>query len=192
MTSTQTYTDKEIIAGLKNRDSKAFKELYHSHTAKFKLMIIGQGGSQDDADEIEQLVIINLYEKVMGGQFQLNENTKLSTYLYAVARNIWYKKATKKYQTVSIDNKNIVLPEIVEEIDIQIDPIEDEEQLLINAIKKIGDSCKQILTKFYYEKKSMRQIAIELVDISEENLRKRKYKCIQKLKKLFEKEQKNG
>lgn len=184
------YKDSQLIEGIKRRDGEAIKQLYHYHTGAFKTMILNNGGTKTDADDIEQLVIIHLYEKVITSDFKLT--AKLSTYLYSVARNMWLKRASKKNLTLSSDDDTLNLPEISEEIEIQIDPKDDEEEILVKSIANLGDTCKQILTKFYYEKKSMRTISNELPDFTEDNLRKRKYKCMQQLKKIFEQKKQHG
>lgn len=178
------YNDSQLIEGIKRKEAQAFKQLYRYHTGAFKAMILSNGGTQTDADDIEQLVIIHLYEKVITGDFKLT--AKLSTYMYSVARNMWLKRASKKNLTLSSDDDTLNLPEISEEIEIQIDPKDDEEEILVKSIANLGDTCKQILTKFYYEKKNMRTISNELPDLTEDNLRKRKYKCMQQLKKIFQ------
>jgi len=184
------YKDSQLIEGIKRKDGEAFKQLYRYHTGAFKTMILNNGGTKTDADDIEQLVIIHLYEKVITSDFKLT--AKLSTYLYSVARNMWLKRASKKNLTLSSDDDTLNLPEISEEIEIQIDPKDDEEEILVKSIANLGDTCKQILTKFYYKKKSMRTISNELPDFTEDNLRKRKYKCMQQLKKIFEQKKQHG
>ena len=74
--------------------------------------------------------------------------------------------------------------EHIDEFDEELQTSNNEiEAIVLKALNETDIDCKKILTSYYYDKKSMRDIAEEIGTISEENLRKRKYKCIQKLKK---------
>lgn len=177
------YSDNEIINLVKKKDREVFKYIYRHITPSVRNIVMNSGGNPEDADEIEQKVIIHLYEKIISGNFKLYENTKLSTYLYSVGKKMWYK-INNSHDFV--DEYSEILVGIVEnEIDISLTPETDYEIEVINALKKLDNECKEILVKFYYENKSMREISIESGTISEDNVRKRKYKCIQKLKKLL-------
>lgn len=126
----------------------------------------------------------------MADQFQLQENVKLNTYMYAVGKNMWYKKFNNKPQNL----KELTIEDLGEEIDFydhnEASVLEDE---VVKALQTSDDDCKKILTLYYYDKKSMKEISEAMSTISEENLRKRKYKCIQKLKKvLTDKKLNNG
>lgn len=178
-----TYkNDSELIAALTQRDRNAFIFLYKNYTGNIKHFVKNNGGQDVDAEEIEQNVIILLYEKIVSGNFVLNEGTQLSTYMYAVGKNMWYKKLSKN----SHQTKSEIPENIGEEIDFYENTENDQLEIeVVSALQNSDDDCKQILTMYYYDKKSMREIAETMGTISEENLRKRKYKCIQKLKKVL-------
>ena len=61
-----------------------------------------------------------------------------------------------------------------------------KEKRLLNGMKafgNLGDSCKVLLMKFYFEKKSMNTIAEEL-DLDAASARNKKYRCMQKLRAI--------
>ena len=175
--------DQQLIAALKDRDRNAFKFLYKNYTGPNKHFVKTNGGQDVDAEEIEQNVIVLLYEKITSGNFMLNEGTKLSTYMYAVGKNMWYKKSGTQIK-VKYDDE---ITERGEEFDFDglLDGLDQNEKIIIDALQSSDQDCKEILTMYYYDNKSMREISLNLGTISEENLRKRKYKCIQKLKKVL-------
>jgi RNA polymerase sigma factor (sigma-70 family) len=178
----QYSNDHILIEAIRKKDRKAFVYLYQNYTGQIKNFVRTHGGQMDDEEEIEQNVIIHLYEKIVAGKFELHENVKLSTYMYAVGKNMWYKKLNTKSQNV----KELTIEDLGEEIDFY-DSSEDAglENEVVKALQNSDDDCKKILTLYYYDKKSMKEISETLSTISEENLRKRKYKCIQKLKKVL-------
>jgi DNA-directed RNA polymerase specialized sigma24 family protein len=54
---------------------------------------------------------------------------------------------------------------------------------VMQAFRDLGDACKSLLSKFYFEKKSMNVIAEELA-IDSASTRNKKYRCMQKLKEI--------
>jgi RNA polymerase sigma factor (sigma-70 family) len=175
--------DQQLIAALKDRDRNAFKFLYKNYTGPIKHFVKTNGGQDVDAEEIEQNVIVLLYEKIASGNFVLHEGTKLSTYMYAVGKNMWYKKSGSQSKVKYEE----AITERGEDFDFDglLDGLNENEQIIIDALQSSDQDCKEILTMYYYDNKSMREISLNLGTISEENLRKRKYKCIQKLKKVL-------
>ena len=60
---------------------------------------------------------------------------------------------------------------------------ENRLQGVMQAFKDLGLPCKDLLTKFYFEKKSMNTIAEEL-QLDAASTRNKKYRCMQKLREL--------
>ncbi|MBK8244243.1 MAG: sigma-70 family RNA polymerase sigma factor [Saprospiraceae bacterium] len=179
-------SDKDLLILLKEQNNNAFAQLYLYHTVFVHKLVLANSGDAEDAKDVEQSVIIHLYEKLIQGKFELNEGVKLSSYLFAVAKNIWLKKLDLKGKLptenfdkfvdkgqIDVDIENLFIPE------------GPKETTIIDCLELLNNDCQSILTKYYYEEKAMREIALEIATITEENLRKRKYKCIQKLKELY-------
>ncbi|MEO1264038.1 MAG: hypothetical protein AAFZ15_34855 [Bacteroidota bacterium] len=63
----------------------------------------------------------------------------------------------------------------------------DEETLgiLDRAWSHLGESCQNLLKGFYYDKKELKQLTKILGDSSAANTRKRKERCLKKLRELF-------
>ncbi len=179
-------SDKDLLILLKEQNNKAFAQLYQYHTVFVHKHVFANSGDAEDAKEVEQLVIIHLYEKLIQGKFELNEGVKLSSYLFAVAKNIWLKKLALKGKQAT-ENFDKFVDKGQKDVDIEnlFIPEGPKETTIIECMELLNNDCQSILTKFYYEEKAMREIALEIATISEENLRKRKYKCIQKLKELY-------
>jgi RNA polymerase sigma factor (sigma-70 family) len=175
--------DQVLIAAIRLRDRKAFKYLYENYTGTIKNFVKNHGGQDVDAEEIEQNVIVQLYEKIVSGDFDLHAGTKLSTYMFAVGKNMWYQKSGRKKIFLSEDN--FVEHYEEQDFDLLLDAQNENESFVIAALQNADQNCKEILTMYYYDNKSMREISEILGMITEENLRKRKYKCIQKLKKVL-------
>lgn len=178
--------DNELIEAIRNRDREAFKYLYKNYTGAIKQFVIKSGGEEFDAEEIEQEVIILLYEKIVSGKFVLKEGTKLSTYMYAVGKNMYYKMCRKKGIVMNSIDGSFELPESVDiDIDNFLDDPKKNEKEVIGAIEELNQDCRDILTMFYYDKMSMRDISKKMGTISEDNVRKRKFRCLEKLRNVL-------
>lgn len=146
-------------------------------------MVLNNSGSEADAKDIYQESIIILYNKVKAGDFELT--SKLKTYIYAVCRRIWLKKLGKRSnkETELIKDVHDFLPveddlELHEMRDLQFSKM--EESLLM-----LGEPCKTIIQDFYMQNKSMQEICDKFGYTNPENAKTQKYKCLQRLKKLF-------
>lgn len=179
-------TDDEILEGIKLRNSVSFHALYNGRTDQLKRFVLNNNGSIDQANDIEQQCIIILYEQVVGEKLSLFANTKLSTYLYAIARNLWLKEIKKGSTTISEEAIDI---DLYYEDDTTFDYT--NERTLKKCLIEISDGCRKLLIGKYYDKKSDSQLCEELGDVSVDNIRKRRYKCMQKLKSLFRNYQAN-
>ncbi len=66
-----------------------------------------------------------------------------------------------------------------------------EFQIMEMAMSKIGEPCKSLLDAYYFQKKSMLDIATDFGYTNADNAKTQKYKCLMRLKKLFFAQYKN-
>ncbi len=145
-------------------------------------MVLGNNGNEADAKDVYQESIIILYNKVKAGDFELT--SKLKTYIYSVCRRIWLKKLSQK------SNKECELKDIHDffpvENDLELHELRDlqfskmEESMLM-----LGEPCRTIIQDFYMQNKSMQEICDKFGYTNPDNAKTQKYKCLQRLKKLF-------
>jgi len=141
-------------------------------------------GSLDDAYDTFQDAVTILYEKAKADE--LNLTCKFSTYITAVAKHIWLKKLTKKKnQSFSILHENMEdLIGVDQDVDLFFE-FENNVSKLTSCFQQIGEPCKGVLTAFYITNKSMQDIAEEFGYTNAENAKTQKYKCLNRLRKLF-------
>ncbi|MNY02036.1 RNA polymerase sigma factor [compost metagenome] len=144
--------------------------------------ILNNNGDEDDAKDVYQEGIIVLYNKIKSGNFELS--SKLKTYIYSVCRRIWLKKLSqqsKKSGDVTDFDDLISVEEDVEqheEKDRQFDKMQ-------SALLHLGEPCKTIIQDFYINNLSMQDICEKFGYTNTDNAKTQKYKCLQRLKKLF-------
>ena len=175
-------TDSEVILGILNNSESVLKRLYLAYFPMVLQLIINNSGTADDAKDIYQEAIIVLYNKVKGGEFELN--SKLKTFIYSVCRRLWLKRLSQMNRYGGdISDFHEYLP-VEEDIDLhndrdmQFDKMESSLQLL-------GEPCKTIIEDFYIHDRSMQEICEKFGYTNADNAKTQKYKCLQRLKKLF-------
>jgi len=177
---------KRIIHALLNNDEKIIRMLYTKNYPKIEAMILKNNGNKEDAKDIYQEAFIALWKRVRQDNFEIKNESAMDGFIYRVAKNKWmdqlrsagYKKnvsydqlAEDGYESVADENTN------------QDDSNQNKLATAMHAFKNLGDECKNLLLKFYFEKKSMNEIAKEL-KLDSASTRNKKYRCMKKLKEL--------
>jgi DNA-directed RNA polymerase specialized sigma24 family protein len=103
----------------------------------------------------------------------------------AIARNTWLNELKKRERSdfrEEVYGKN----RPAEEPDVsQLISEREMKQQFRDLLGKLGDNCKKILTMFYYENLTMKEMVKELPYGNEQVVRNKKYKCLQQLTVLL-------
>jgi DNA-directed RNA polymerase specialized sigma24 family protein len=68
--------DSEIVLGILNDSKDTLNRLYTSYFPMVLQLVLKNNGNKDDAKDLFQESIIVLYNKVKGGNFELNSKLK--------------------------------------------------------------------------------------------------------------------
>ncbi len=174
--------DAEILVRIRNGDEEALVVLYESNRKPIRNLISKNSGTHDDAEDLLQESLIVLWERVRSGRFE--QNAKLSTFLYATARNLWFGRLRHKARETSReldpeehrDNSPSALESLV---------ATEETAMVRDALGKIGGQCRKLLLLFYWEEFSMEQIARQLGFANAETAKAKKYQCKKALEKAL-------
>ena len=175
-------TDSEIVFGILNNSENAIKRLYVAYFPMVMQLIVNNNGTPDDAKDIYQEAIIVLYNKVKKGDFELN--SKLKTFIYSVCRRLWLKRLSQMNRyggDIHDFQEHLPVEDDVEEQgerDIQFTKMQ-------SALQLLGEPCKTIIEDFYIHNRSMQEICESFGYTNADNAKTQKYKCLQRLKKLF-------
>lgn len=175
-------TDREVVLGILNNSEEALNKLYIGYYPMVLQFILNNNGDEDDAKDVYQEAIIVLYNKIKSGNFELS--SKLKTYLYSVSRRIWLKKLaqhSKKANNIADFEDVLTVDEDVEQHeqkDMQFDKMK-------TSLESLGEPCKTIIEDFYIHNLSMQDICEKFGYTNSDNAKTQKYKCLQRLKKLF-------
>lgn len=175
-------SDKQLLEGIRRGESEAIAELYEDYFPMILNMVVSNNGSSEEAQDIFQEAIIVLYDKVQDGKFELS--SKLKTYLYSICRRLWLKQLNdlqRSFYDISGYEDYIPVDDDLEkhkEKEFQFGQMEE-------ALNKLGEPCRTIIRDFYILNLSMPEICEKFGYTNTDNAKTQKYKCLQRLKKLF-------
>lgn len=158
------------------------RRLYDNYFEGVVAQVCMNGGNKDDGADIFQEAVLVLIEKVKTGQFRGDSSIK--TFLAAIARNLWLHEL----RTRSRRNNREVIYMTGEDKNEEPETFfwdHENTNALIRLLEQVGDPCKKILTGFYYEEKTMKELLSEFSYENEQVLRNRKSRCMKKLKEIL-------
>ncbi len=181
--------ERQLLEALVSNDRIATEQIYRENFPSIQAFILKNNGFADDAKDIFQEAMIILYQKAKLDSFVLTCQVK--TYLYSVCRRLWLKKLQR-------ENRYNHVTDLLKETVTVEDEIEAHEKqnaemtLMEKALSRLGEPCKGILEAFYIQKKTMPEIAEAFKYTNADNAKTQKYKCLNRLKKIFFSQYKNG
>ncbi len=179
-----TSTQNELLFELKQPDiEKPVRKLYEYYFEGTIAQICAAGGTREDGADIFQESVLVLVEKLKTGQFRGESSIK--TFLSGIARNLWLfelrtRSRRKSREVLYMAGENTV--QTAEESFFTKNNTAD----LVAVLGEIGDTCKKILTGFYYDDKSMKDMLADFDYENEQVLRNKKSKCMKKLKEFLQ------
>lgn len=181
MKQKKIFTDEEISAMIlqKKNQNLALNQLYAQYYEIMAQYVIRNTGSEDDAADIIQEVMLVFVRLIEEGKFR-GEST-IKSYLYGILKNLWISEIRKRKAT-NLRHEKYQLKSSPWEADIS-ETLSQQENLrfVMELFSQLGEACKTILTLFYYEELPMKEICEKLEFSSEQVLRNKKYKCLKAL-----------
>lgn len=175
-----SYSDDELIELMKT-DPEALDIVYRQYR-DYSLRFLKNIFRGINHEDIFHDAVLVLYENVCTKpNFTLTAS--IQTYLNSVCRNMALKVSTSEARTVGFEEH------FQDDIADELEPVEAENQARISAIVKAidvikvaGGKCYEILSRFYFLKQRMEQIAYELDYTNAENAKQQKARCLRRLK----------
>lgn len=176
--------EERWIRYLKEGKNEEFvlKQIYISNWQPILSLVLKLGGDQELAKDIFHDTLIIFYENIKNDKF--NHASKIGTYLYGIAKLLVYKRIRE-------DKKlSLVKKSFSDEQKVYIDDdfwvaTSQQQEMLKEALSSLQDGCIKVLTYFYYQKLSMKQIARLMNFKNEQVAKNKKSKCLNYLKKKW-------
>jgi len=151
------YTDDEILVCLRNRQNHAVHFLYSSCFPLIRHLVMKNGGSVDDSEEIFQDGLEILLKNVYVNNFTLT--CKLKTYLFSICDNLWKWELSKKRAEENYFKRKVEDDMVVDFTETQ--DYELREKIFYGAFETL-DSLHQKILKLSWQDYSLKEIADEL------------------------------
>lgn len=195
----KSYSDIQIVGAYQTGDKKIQQFWYDKCRSQFGKGTSNYCGLTDyDRDDLFQDSFIILWEKMESHQIYILDGTVHVTtkkgdsiipdmlgYFMRIVKNKYLEMFhSGKYvipinEVVASSNENFF-----EELYWDEDPDVEKDRIVSQSLLSLPKSCLEILTMFYYEKKSLEQILEERPEnTSYDGLKSRKSKCMTNLKK---------
>lgn len=178
---THQWTDDELIASLKDdrQSGDGIRALYRQYMAGLTHYVVHNNGSEEDAQDIFQEVVVSFVHLVKEGRFRGESSIK--TFLYAINRNLWLNELKRRgragFREKLFEENRSTSDEQLSQV---IESREATKQLMA-VVESLGADCKKVLLLFYFENRSMREILDATNYESEQVVRNKKYKCLKKM-----------
>lgn len=185
MPTPKSYTDDELIAAIDNQAdvNGAITYLYKTYYRLLERYVLANSGSEMDAEDLVQDVMVAFVDLVQQGKYRGEASIK--SFLHTLARNLWITELRKRGSTA----KRNVSFEL--ERDQFTDDVSDyvtyseAQQTVAELFGRMGETCRKILTLFYYDDLPMKDILKQTNYENEQVLRNRKYKCLKEIAELI-------
>jgi RNA polymerase sigma factor (sigma-70 family) len=178
-----TYkSDEALLKDLRNGAPPAFETLYRQYYRMVYKQVSDAGREAAEAEDLFQEVLVVLVRKIREPEFQLS--AKLSTFLYAIARNLLLKG--KPGKLVELSPENMAMSRLHGVTTAEEPEIRTKHEAQLNVIagylELLEDDCSRLLKLSFYEKYSQAKIA-ETMGYTESFVKVKKYRCLDYLRK---------
>lgn len=178
------FSDTELIDCIQTnaRLNDAIAFIYKEHFEYLSNLVVYNNGSTEDAQDIVQEVVVNFIEVIRNNKFRGDSSIK--TFLHVMTRNTWLNELKKRGRSAKRDKTFETVRSQDEEVITGAIENREAKQQLMNVFEMLGTSCKKILTLFYYENLSMKEIVEQTDYDNEQVIRNKKHKCLKALTTL--------
>lgn len=195
----KSYTDIQIVEAYQSGDKKIQQFWYDKCRSQFGKGTSNYGGLTDyDRDDLFQDSFIIFWEKMESHQIYTHDGmvhviSQKGDSIIPDMLGYFMRIVKNKYLEMFHSGKYVIpINEVVtssnddffEELYWDEDPDVEKDRIVSQCLLTLPKSCLEILTMFYYEKKSLEQILEERPENnSYDGLKSRKSKCMTNLKK---------
>ncbi|MCO6495065.1 MAG: sigma-70 family RNA polymerase sigma factor [Bacteroidetes bacterium] len=178
-------SEQKLFEELKLSNEKALVQLYKDNYTMVRNYIMSNNGKTEDVEDVLQEAVVVVWEKVRDKDFELS--SRLSTFLMAIAKNLWLKKLNKTSR-IDFDNDKITAMRLGYYQDFS----NEKRKIVGEMMNKLDSTCKQILILFYFKDMETKRIAEIMNFANTDVVKSKKYQCFKKLQSLFERNYNNA
>ncbi len=175
--------DNHHIRLVLNGDTNAFSVLVNRYKNMVFTLCLKLVKSREEAEDLSQECFIKVY-KSLGG---FKKEARFSTWLYTIAYHTCLDRIKKIKKERSIVNMDSFTENGIESLQYNMESLQEKErkELVKECLDLLNDEERWILTLFYLEEQSMKEIAL-IMGISETNSKVKIFRSRKKLVTLLQ------
>src|SRR3989344_1488151 len=150
-----------------------FRSIYEETNKPVFNLVRTRVASRDDALDILQEVYIDFWKALKRGKFVYRSNPELLGFLYLIARRKIARFYLFRRFTLSLDD-----------LEPREDPAESDQREILFALRKLGNTDREVLDLRYFSGLSFGEIA-SLLDKNENAIKVRHHRAMRKLKDIL-------
>jgi len=167
-------TEQELFARICKGDEQALEIVYQKNYRMMVRVVTSNNGTEDEARDVYQEAVVVFWQKAISGDLVLT--SKMSTYIYSICLNLWRKE---------LDRKKRYSNEEKDSAEVQNQDKEERARIIRESIDKLDDTCRKVLSYYYFDGMSMQDIADKIGFANTDTAKTKKYKCKKKLDELI-------
>ena len=193
-----------MISAVLGRDNSRLERIYLDCRSYFRQHAGALFVDNTDTDDIFHDALTHLWREIETSRIELRDGTicrwtdgeakpmtcSLTTFLMSVAKRKHWELIRQREKTVSMDSlaDPTAFDSIASERYGSATPEEQDEQsarerIVSDCILAMSPRCREILTLFYYEQRTLDEILVQRAEnTSKMGLKTSKYKCMQRLR----------
>jgi RNA polymerase sigma factor (sigma-70 family) len=172
----------EIIQGILNSDENIIKYVYSENYIVIRKFINDNTGNDDETADVFQDAIMVIYNKAKEGN--LNIYVSFGTYLFSIAKRLWYDQLRKKSQkNIVSDLQGIDVIDDVDEFDYE-STYNERHKLIWKHFEKLTEDCRKVI-KLFIDQHSITEVTGIMQYSSEQHTKNKRFRCKNRLIELI-------
>ncbi len=175
---------KELLQAIKANDVVVLQKLYTDNFPKVASYIQKNNGDKEQAKDIFQEAMVVLWKAVKAEKFKATNASAVQGYLYTIAKNKWTDHLRSATYKKEVSSDGVIDLAEAQETQLASEDLYDQKlQKAKHAFAQLGTECKELLTRFYFNKNSFEELAQDL-GLNIASVKNKKYRCMQRLRLL--------
>ncbi len=180
----KVHEDQRYLIALLNNEVALVNEIYKKCAGKVKSFVLFNNGNADDAADIFQEALVDIYNQAKYKNLQLT--CPFEPFLLLVCKRKWLNELKKRSISPVTKNEDDLL-HIGEDTFEQAEALElqkEQASLFLKAFEQLGERCKEIIS--WSMKGEAQEKVAETLSVTYGYLRKKKSECMASLVKLID------
>ncbi len=187
--ATIIHTDQRFIIALLQNDATIINEIYERFSQKVKTHILQNNGSEDDAADIFQEALVDIYRQAKEKGLLLT--CPFEAFLLLICKRKWLnelKKRGRRPVTTGTDELFNIGEDVFAMAE-QLQARDDRAKLFLTMFEKLGERCREII-RLCLGGQPQEEVAASL-QVTYAYLRKKKSECMATLLKSIRSQNQN-